>query len=71
MTYFKFGFLIVAIDSNIGGSALEWSSDPSTFASEFEAVMEHETTIGVTNGIDDIVTRSSRLDVCVGFVDSA
>ena len=56
------------MDSNLGDSELEWFSNLSTFSSEFEIVVEHETTIGDTNAVDDIVTGSSRLDVRVGLL---
>ena len=49
MTYSSFGSLVVAMDSNSGDSALELSSEVSSYGSEFEVVGEHETTISIAN----------------------
>ena len=43
------------MDSNAGDSAFELSSEASSYGSEFEAVVEHETTIGVANEEDEFL----------------
>ena len=46
---------MVAMDSNVGDSAFEFSLEASSYASEFEVVVEHETTIGVANAEDEFL----------------
>jgi hypothetical protein len=36
----SFGFLVVAMDFDVGGSASDFSSEASSYASEFEDVVE-------------------------------
>jgi hypothetical protein len=55
LTYSSFGSLVVAMDSNAGDSAFELSSEASSFCSDFIAVVEHESTIGVPNDDDEIL----------------
>ena len=40
LTYYSFGSLVVAMDSNINDSGFDLSSEASSYASEFEVVME-------------------------------
>ena len=50
------------MDSNVGNSAFEFSSEASSYASKFEAVVEQETTIGVANAEDEF------LPPCKGYL---
>ena len=55
------------MDSSLDDSAFELSSEPSTSASKFEDVVDHETTIGVTGAVEDNITRKYCLGALVGF----
>jgi hypothetical protein len=43
------------MDSNVGDSAFDFSSEASSYASEFKDVVKHETTNGVANAEDEFV----------------
>jgi hypothetical protein len=55
LSHSSFGSLVVAMDSNVGDSAFDFSSEASSYASEFEDVVEQETTNGVANAEDEII----------------
>ena len=46
LTYFSFGSLVVAMDSNANDSAFGLYLEASSYGSDFEVVVEHETIIG-------------------------
>jgi hypothetical protein len=45
----------VAMDSNVGDSASDFFSEASSYASEFEDVVEHEATNGVADAENEII----------------
>ena len=53
LTYSSFGDLVVAMDSNAGDSVFDLSLEASSYGNEFEAVVKHETTIGIANEEDE------------------
>ena len=55
------------MDLSLDDNAFDWSSETSTSASEFEDVVEHKTTIGVADAIEDYETGRYRSGVPVGF----
>ena len=75
LRYSSFGSLVVAMDSNVGDSAFDFSSESLSYASEFEDFMEHETTIGVANVEDEFLppcegySREQWIDLDVVLVN--
>ena len=75
LTYSSFGSLVVAMDSNVGDSGFDLSSEASSYASEFEVVVEQETTIGVANAEDEFLppcegySREQWIDLDVVLVN--
>jgi hypothetical protein len=55
LSHSSFGSLVVAMDSNVGDSAFDFSSEASSYASEFEDVVEHKATNGVADAEDEII----------------
>ena len=75
LTYSSFGSLVVATNSNVGDSAFDFSLEASSYASEFEVVVEQETTIGVANAEDEFLppcegySREQWIDLDVVLVN--
>jgi len=55
LSHSSFGCLVVTMDSDVGDSTSNFSSETSSYDSEFEDVVEQEATNGVADAEDEII----------------